>query len=207
MSSNTSTWTLEGRYMEVCTCEVPCPCTMLSDPTEGTCTAIVAWHVDTGRFRGIPLDDLNVAVALHTPGNMADGDWKAVLYLDERADADQREALRAIFGGEAGGHPAHLAELISEVRGIEAVPLTFESDGGHGRIRIGEVGQIGCADAEPVEGQNGAAPTVTDHPLAVAPGYPATVARTQSAHVDTHGISFEVAGRNALLSPFSYAGS
>ena len=192
--------------MEACTCESACPCTMLSDPTEGTCTAVVAWHIDEGTFNGTSLDDLNVVVALHTPGNMADGDWKAVLYLDDRATPNQQEALGTIFGGEAGGHPAHMAELISDMRGVETVPLTFETNGKSGRIRIGEVGEIGCADAEPVEGQGGAAPTVEGHPLAIAPGYPAVVAKTSRAHFDAHGIAFDVSGRNALLSPFSYAG-
>jgi hypothetical protein len=202
----TDQWKLEGQYMEACTCEVACPCIMLNDPTEGTCTAVVAWHIEEGGFNGTALGDLNVVVALHTPGNMADGDWEAALYLDDRATAEQQAALGTIFGGEAGGHPAHLAELISDVRGVETVPLTFETDGQSGRIRIGEVGEIGCADAEPVEGQNGAAPTVKDHPLAVAPGYPAVVAKTSRAHFEAHGISFDVSDRNALLSPFSYAG-
>lgn len=202
----TDQWNLEGQYMEVCTCEAVCPCTMLNDPTEGTCTGVVAWHIDEGTFNGTALDDLNVIVALHTPGNMADGNWKAALYLDDRASPEQHEALGTIFGGEAGGHPAHLSELISDVRGVETVPLTFETDGKHGRLRIGEVGQIGCADAAPIEGQGGAAPVVEDHPLAVAPGYPAVVAKTSRAHFDAHGIAFDVSGRSALLSPFSYAG-
>jgi len=199
-------WKLDGQYMEACTCEAACPCTMLSDPTEGTCTAIVAWHIDEGAYSGTALDGLNVALALHTPGNMAEGNWKVVLYLDARARPEQQEALGRIFGGEAGGHPAHLAELIDEVRAVEAVPLAFETDGKSGRIRIGEVGQIGCADAAPVEGQGGAVPTIEGHPVAVAPGYPATVAKTSRAHFDAHGIEFDVSDRNALLSPFTYEG-
>ena len=201
----TDQWTLDGTYMEACTCETPCPCTMLNDPTEGTCTAVVAWHVEEGHFNGVSLDDLNVVVALHTPGNMADRDWTAAVYLDDRASAEQQDALGTIFGGQAGGHPAHLAELISDVRGVKAVPLTFETDGTHGRLRIGEVGEIGCADAAPVEGQEGAVPTIENHPLAVAPGYPAAVAKSSRAHFDDHGIAFDVSERSALLSPFSYA--
>ena len=203
----TDQWKLDGTYMEACTCETPCPCTMLNDPTEGTCTALVAWHIDQGHFNGVSLDDLNVVVALHTPGNMADGNWKAAVYLDDQASAKQQDALGTIFGGEAGGHPAHLASLMSDVRGVETVPLTFETNGKKGRIRIGEVGQIGCADAEALEGQNGEAPTITNHPLAVAPGYPAVIAKASRAHFDAHGIALDVADRSAILSPFSYAGA
>jgi len=83
--------------------------------------------------------------------------------------------------------------------------LTFETDGTHGRLRMGEVGEIGCADAEPVEGQEGEVPTIEHHPLAVAPGYPAAVAKASRAHFDDHGIAFDVSERSALLSPFSYA--
>lgn len=199
----TDQWKLEGYYMEACTCEAVCPCAMLSDPTEGTCTGVVAWHINQGSFNGSSLDDLNVVVALHTPGNMAGGDWAVALYLDDRAGPEQQEALGAIFGGEAGGHPANLAEFISEVRGVKAVPITFESDGKSGNIRIGE---LGAAAAAPIEGQGGEAPTLTNPPLAVAPGHPLVVAKTSRARFDDHGIAFDVSGRSALLSPFSYAG-
>lgn len=199
----TDQWKLDGHYMEACNCEAICPCAMLSDPTEGTCTGMVAWHVDEGVFNGTALDDLNVVVALRTPGNMADGDWTVALYLDDRARPEQQEALGAIFGGEVGGHPANLAEFIGEVRGVEAVPLSFETDGKRGTIHIGEVGEV---EATPIEGHGGEAPTLTNPPLAVAPGHPLVVAKASRARFDDHGIAFDVSGRSALLSPFSYAG-
>jgi hypothetical protein len=40
---------------------------------------------------------------------MATNQWKAAVYLDQRATEDQRNALLKIFGGQAGGHPARLA--------------------------------------------------------------------------------------------------
>lgn len=48
---------------------------------------------------------------------------------------------------------------------MEAVAITFETDGKKGSIRVGEVGE---AEAEPIEGPGGKAPTVENHPLAVA---------------------------------------
>lgn len=47
-------------------------------------------------------------------------------FVDERADERQREALQAIFGGEAGGWPAGFAELIGDMCGIEFVPIDIE---------------------------------------------------------------------------------
>jgi hypothetical protein len=48
------------------------------------------------------------------------------MFMDERADESQREALQMIFGGQAGGFPAEFAELIGEMRGIEFVPIEFD---------------------------------------------------------------------------------
>jgi len=41
-------WNLSGTYFEACNCDAACPCVFLSNPTEGECTVLVAWHVDPG---------------------------------------------------------------------------------------------------------------------------------------------------------------
>jgi hypothetical protein len=48
------------------------------------------------------------------------------LFIDERADERQREALQVIFGGQAGGFPTDFARVIGECRGVEFVPIEFE---------------------------------------------------------------------------------
>ncbi len=45
---------------------------------------------------------------------MADGDWSAATYVDQRADDKQTEALAAIFSGAAGGPMAAFTPLISK---------------------------------------------------------------------------------------------
>jgi hypothetical protein len=195
-------WSLKGTYAEACTCAAACPCIMLSDPTEGTCTALVGWHIDAGRFGDVALDGLNVAVGIHTPGNMVAKDWTAVLYLDERASEAQRNALTQIFAGKAGGHPARLAEHIATVAGVEVVPIQFASDGKSGRMTVGRVGE---AEWQPIEGQGGGTVTIEGSPLAVSPGHPAVVGRASRARLNDHGIAFETSGRQAMVARFSYA--
>ena len=39
--------------------------------------------------------------------------WKVALYVDERANQEQRGALTQIFSGQSGGHLANLAPLAS----------------------------------------------------------------------------------------------
>ena len=197
-----TTWNLSGMYAEACTCAAACPCIMLSDPTEGTCTALVGWHIDQGRYGDIGLDGLNVAVGVYTPGNMTAKDWTAILYIDERANQTQCSALTEIFAGKAGGHPARIAQHIATVAGVETVPIQFETDGKAGRMKIGRVGE---AEWQPIEGQGGGTVTIEGNPLAISPGHPAVVGRASHARLNDHGISFEVSGRQAMVARFTYA--
>lgn len=196
-------WHMQGHYLESCTCREVCPCLHLGHPTEGSCTGLVAWHIDEGRYGELSLDGLNVVVALHTPGAMAEGNWKVVLYLDAAGDETQREALGRVFGGEAGGHPAVLASFIAEVLGVESVPIHYETTEGGVRLRLGETaGAVVHAN----EGQNGELVTVHHHPFAVAPGHPAVLATSESLRHQAYGLELDTARRSAAYSPFDYAG-
>lgn len=76
-----ATWKLVGTHFETCNCETLCPCFFLSPPTMGECNTLAAWHIDTGHFNHVVLDGLNVAMAVHCPGHMAQVKWKVALYL------------------------------------------------------------------------------------------------------------------------------
>src|SRR6266571_3180975 len=90
-------WSLSGTYVESCNCEAACPCVFLGPPTQGECTALLAWHVDRGGFEGVSLDGLNVAIAVHAPGHMAHTKWNAAVYVDDKASSEQESALVKIF--------------------------------------------------------------------------------------------------------------
>ena len=46
-------WKLTGTYFEACSCDVACPCTFLSAPTRGDCTALAGWHIENGNFANV----------------------------------------------------------------------------------------------------------------------------------------------------------
>src|SRR5215831_14920779 len=104
-----TTWELSGDYFENCNCSVVCPCLispaapLTSQPTQGVCEVALAFHIDKGSYGAVALDGLNVALALHAPGPMADGNLSAGAYIDERANDEQTAALGAIFTGAEGG--------------------------------------------------------------------------------------------------------
>ena len=88
MASGDVRWRITGYYFENCNCDVVCPClfstapAMTSPPTNGACKVGFGFHVERGRFGEVALDGLNVALAVRTPGPMADGNWSVALYLE-----------------------------------------------------------------------------------------------------------------------------
>ncbi len=72
----------------------------------------LVFHIDQGSYGDVALDELNVVLAAHAPGPMADGNWAVAAYIDERADDQQTAALGAIFTGAEGGPMAAFAPLV-----------------------------------------------------------------------------------------------
>lgn len=196
------TFTVEGAYFEACSCAVSCPCLFLAPATEDACDAFLAWQIERGALDDVDLSGLAVALAVHSPRQMTDGNWRVALYLDDRASPQQREALGAIFSGQAGGHLANLAPLIGEVTGVEAVPIEFASSNGRGSVRVGEVLAL---DVEQSVGMDGTNPSVITNPQLAAVTQP--VRQGRSADVRYEGAwSFATQGRNAFFTEFAYSG-
>ncbi len=101
---------IEGRLLEVCTCEVICPCWVGRDPDGGTCDSALAWGIDKGTIDGTDVSGLTLALSVHIPGNvLTPKSWKAAVLVDERATDEQQAALLKVFTGQAGGPIADLA--------------------------------------------------------------------------------------------------
>ena len=81
-----ASWQLSGDYFENCNCSVVCPCLvsksapLTSRPTEGVCDVALLFHIDKGSYESTALDDLNVALAVHTRiRHVSLRRWRAVL--------------------------------------------------------------------------------------------------------------------------------
>jgi hypothetical protein len=196
-------WQAKGDYFETCNCQTLCPCIFLSPPTEGNCTVLVGWHINSGQFGNASLDGLNVAAFFYTPGPMHEGNWSAALYLDSRASAEQSDALAKIFSGQAGGVPAVIHPLISKVLGVKSAEIAYYADGRKRRMTIRDVGE---SEIEALEGAGGADVTISNHPLAIAPGHPSIVSRSKQLKFRDHGYTLDLSGRTGQFSPFTYEG-
>jgi hypothetical protein len=140
-----SRWSISGEYFENCSCDVVCPCEispggfLTAMPDNGYCNVVLVFHVSEGRYGDIDLADRNVVMAARTTRPMAEGNWTAAMYLDERATGEQQEALGAIFGGAAGGPPSALAPLIGQNLGVKLVPIEYRNEGKKRSARIGSI--------------------------------------------------------------------
>ena len=197
-----ATWKVSGTYFEACNCDAACPCVFMSAPTAGSCSLLVAWHIDKGSFADVVLDGFNAVLALYSPDHMLKGGFKVALYVDDRANSEQRDALAAVFSGKAGGHLSALGPLIAEVLGVKAVPIQYEENGRKRRLSI-----PGIAESEiaALSGQGGAEVTVNNHPFTVVPGFPAVVSKSTSVTYRDHGFNWQISEKNGFYSPFTYA--
>ena len=196
-------WKLKGSYFETRNCEAACPCNFLGPPTEGNCTVLIAWHIDKGEFGETKLDGLNVGLVAHAPGYMLQTKWKIALYLDERANDAQRDALGQIYFGKADGLMGKISEFVGEVAGVRSVPIEYRADG---RKRSVSFGDVAVAEIEAIIGEDGTSESVLrPPPFNVATGESLVVARSTRYRFADHGMSMEISNRNGLYAPFAYS--
>ncbi len=196
---------LEGRLLEVCNCRVLCPCWIGEDPDFGTCDTVIAWHFDKGEIDGVDVADMTIAVIAHVPGNILEGNWRAAVYVDDNASAEQEEAMLNVYTGKLGGPVADLVALIGEVVSVERVPISFDVDEGKGTISIGD---NAFAELEPYQGATGANTTLSDTIFSTVPGAPVFVGKAPRymSKNAALGIDIELEGHNALQSTFVFEG-
>src|SRR3954452_8762743 len=97
-------WSLSGSYFEACNCDAICPCRRIDGAaggrsTHGICTGVLSWLIEDGRADDVDLSGLPVALASHYSDDEPGSPCTWLLYLDEDATDDQREALAEIYSG------------------------------------------------------------------------------------------------------------
>lgn len=196
-------YTLEGRLLEVCTCNVICPCWVGEDPDGGTCDGVVAWHIDRGEINGVDVSNRTIAVAAHIPGNVLKGNWRAAVYLDERATPEQEDAILAVWTGKLGGPVADLVQLVGEITGLERVPIWFDVEEGKGRLAIGAAVE---AELMPLQGATGQPTTLHDSVFSTIPGSPAFVSKASTFRLNApnYGFAIDLQGHNAVQGTFRF---
>jgi hypothetical protein len=213
MSASVPEWKASGDFFDVCSCNIPCPCTFAQTPTYGDCEAVLAYHIKNGYYGETSLDGLNVLALSYFKGNIWAGETKVSIasFIDERANQQQREALQMIFTGKAGGFMAEFAKLIGDVRGMNFVPIKFEvaDDLSYWNAEIpGKVIAKAEALGGPMTPAGKRVQTLNPPGSEVGPGTVATWGTATTDEVNAPEIRFEWKrkGRSSKHIPFDWSG-
>jgi hypothetical protein len=203
-------WQLRGDYFENCNCDVVCPCLfspnapMTSKPTEGHCDVAFGFHIDQGSYGDVRLDGLNAAIIGQSPGPMAEGNLAVALYVDERGNEQQREALQAVLSGGAGGPMAVLAPLIGKMLGVKAVPITYQVEGRGRSMEIPNVMRLSVRGLDSLNPESEIW-AQTGHPF--APERLALAVGNAGSTVEDFGLRFDNSGKNGHYAPITWSGN
>ncbi len=205
-------WRIKGDFIDFCKCSVPCPCSWGQAPTEGDCDGAIAFGIREGNYGDVKLDGLSVAGVGHFDGNIWDDETKmdSGLILDERADDAQREALQAIFSGQAGSWPRVLAEnVFGEILGMEFGPIELEIADDASSWSLTVPGKVSGA-TEVLTGPTtrpGEHVRVTNIPGAEAGpnSGPTTYGIASVNEADAFGFKWDWAGRSSKHMPFEWS--
>jgi hypothetical protein len=194
---------LEGRLLEVCTCNTLCPCWVGDDPDYGTCDGVLSWQIDKGTVNGVDVSGHNLTILTHIPGNILKGNWRVVVYVDDKTTPQQQEALLGVWTGKLGGPVADLAQLVGEVAAVERAPMNFQVQGGKGTLTIGEAIE---AEMAPFQGATGEATTLHDTVFTTIPGSPAYPGKAANyvVNVPQHGFKINLQGHNSVQGAFRF---
>lgn len=198
-------WMLEGRYLENCSCDVPCPCTVSLDlgADRDRCNAFLVFEVESGEVDGVDVSGLTVAAMVDSPKVMSDGNWRLGVLVDDQASDEQAERLAAVFGGQLGGPMEALAPLVGEQLGLERVPMEVSHENGTHRIKVGGDGELEVQEIVPFGKENGEPARLVGifHPA----GDDFAIAKATRSRISAFGIDFAFEGMSAFASRFSWA--
>jgi hypothetical protein len=198
---------IRGTYLESCNCDAPCPCRRIDGraggrSTHGICDGALSWSIDEGFVDDVDLAGLGTVLATRYSDDEEGSPWTFALFVDERGDARQREALRQIFSGALGGTVLdHFpwAWKASNPLGVEPARIEIDHTPGRGWFRAGEKVTVH------VSGPYAGLETVT----CVIPGHERQGRElvVDELKVGTGPLGFEYRGVCAYESTFDYGSS
>ncbi len=119
---------VEGNYVEARSADVNAgSCFINSEVQLVGNLAVFGWEIKRGNWKGVELGGLKVAAAVHaasTLGDLTGGSFpvKSLLIVDEKANYEQRQALREFARRMTG-------DLLDNIVRVEALPIQFSIDG------------------------------------------------------------------------------
>lgn len=205
------TWRMSGDWFDACSCSVPCPCAFAQPPTGNRCEGIMAYRISEGMYGEVEVSGLAVVVAVTFEGNawQKENPVTIGIFLDERADEAQREALQMVFSGKAGGWMEIFSELVGEVRGLEFAPVKIDvaHDLAEWRVEIPGKLEARCEALSGPTTPAGARVQLHNAPGSeVGPGAIMTWGKTLVDHFSAFGLSWTRSEKSSKHMRFEWSG-
>jgi hypothetical protein len=221
MAMSPGRYRLDGTFLEACSCASPCPCLSGQDPDHGRCEATTAYRIDVGDIGGVDVSGLAVVNVVQIPGNVLIGNWRQVLFVDDRATTAQRSALVEVFSGKLGGPLGELATLVGDRVGVHSAAIDYSVQPGLTTLRVttraaavagsakplADAAQVGMGSTAKVNARvevSADAPMIADARCAVVPSAPARLSEAPNYEVNVpeHAMIWSFSGRNGIYGTF-----
>lgn len=200
--SNPMVWNVSGTYYEVCNCEAVCPCRRHGEQnggrsTYGFCDFALSWQITEGQASDLDLSGLSVVLIGSYDDDEPGSPWRVIIYVDEKANEQQQQALADIFLGRAGGETRrNFAAVIGDVIAIRSAKIALEHSPNQERMEVKGFVSAATARAD-----------ATDLPVSCGiPGHDRPGQEIVADHfrVDDESLTWEVFGRCGFATDFVY---
>lgn len=127
---------VEGTYVESCSCGEGCLCCAPNSPTQGHCQVAAAWQISEGRVDETSVSGVGVVQVMGVPC-VAGGAAQRQFIVDQRATPQQREAIEHLLTHSFSRRPPTFGDLSAnqeaEIRYAEVV-IDHQGDSYHVRV-------------------------------------------------------------------------
>ena len=125
-------WEIHATVVANCNCAYGCPCQFDALPTYGTCEAADGFQIEKGFYGGVSLDGVSAGMLAKWPGPIHEGNGERLIIIDDRATAEQRNALEKIISGKDTEELATIFWVVNAMTSIRHetlyLPVTIEAD-------------------------------------------------------------------------------
>jgi hypothetical protein len=199
-------WKLQGTFYENCSCDAICPCTWSNLAHSATrddyCRFALVFQVEAGEIEEVDVSGRSFVLIGDTPPNMAEGNWRLGVFVDDGASGEQVDKLGQVLSGGLGGPPAALGPLLGEFLGIEQAPISVAHNGGGHHVTVGDAVDF---SGTPITIEGGDPVTLTNivaHPAGPTLG----LAPVSSSRVSAFGVEFSGSDLSGFSNPFRWQG-
>jgi len=199
-------WNFTADYVETCNCDYGCPCNFNGFPTYGSCQTLVLFHIRSGSYGDTRLDGLDFISAVYWPKAIHEGNGTAQLFITNRANEEQRQALINIYSGQAKGDGpfALFAGTFKYFLEPQIVDIKVNLSGKKSSFSVPGVMDVQTEGfTNPVTGED------QDTKIQLPKGFIfklAEAAKSKIMHITTQSLNFDHSGQNAFYAVVEFRG-